>query len=136
MSYDIDKYYRETLNITTQPKEKKKLKGWKALANGGYDHQFFDNTKLDALDEKEQTWLNFQQNQEEFLKQNDNQKAAQFSKKDQQQRENLLKQGFSNWSKKEFFLFIRMCETYGRDNYSKISEAFQNKSVGDVSEYA
>ena len=30
MSYDIDKYYRETLNITTQTKEKKKLKGWKA----------------------------------------------------------------------------------------------------------
>lgn len=30
LSYDIDKYYREALNITTQTKEKKKLKGWKA----------------------------------------------------------------------------------------------------------
>ena len=38
MSYDIDKYYRDALNIPTQTKEKKKLKGWKAAANGGYDH--------------------------------------------------------------------------------------------------
>jgi hypothetical protein len=32
------------------------LKGWKAHANGGYDHQFFDNDKLDALEEKETNW--------------------------------------------------------------------------------
>lgn len=39
LSYDIDKYYREALNINpAQTKEKKKLKGWKAQANGGYDH--------------------------------------------------------------------------------------------------
>ncbi len=57
MSYDVDKYYREALNIPTQSKEKKKLKGWRAAANGGYDHQFFDNEKLDALEEKE---LNYQ----------------------------------------------------------------------------
>jgi hypothetical protein len=32
------------------------LKGWKAQANGGYDHQFFDNGKLDVLEEKETNW--------------------------------------------------------------------------------
>ena len=68
MSYDIDKYYREALNMPTQTKEKKKLKGWKASNGGGYEHQFFDNAKLDALDIKEQTWNTYAQNPDEFLK--------------------------------------------------------------------
>ncbi len=38
LSYDIDKYYRDALNIAPPTKEKKKLKGWRALGNGGYDH--------------------------------------------------------------------------------------------------
>jgi hypothetical protein len=46
ISYDIDRYYREALTNGGQPrdpnapppKEKKKLKGWRALVNGGYDH--------------------------------------------------------------------------------------------------
>ena len=72
MSYDIDKYYREALNIPApQTKEKKKLKGWKAHANGGYDHQFFDNAKLDAIDDKELQWITFNLNQEDYLKLND-----------------------------------------------------------------
>ena len=29
-----------------------------------------------------------------------------------------------------------MCETYGRDNYSKIKEAFQNKTLEDIREYS
>jgi hypothetical protein len=29
LSYDVDKYYRDTLNIQTTTKEKKKLRGWK-----------------------------------------------------------------------------------------------------------
>ena len=67
ISYDIDKYYREALT-SGQPKdpnappgkEKKKLKGWRAIANGGYDHQFFDAAKLDSLEEKENAWLAYQ----------------------------------------------------------------------------
>lgn len=121
MSYDIDKYYRDALNITTQTKEKKKLKGWRAQANGGYDHQFFDNDKLDALEEKENNWNVYQQNQEEYIKLNKT-KPPQYTNKDQKQKENLLKQGFSNWSKKDFFMYIRMCETYGRDNHKLIAE--------------
>lgn len=68
MSYDIDKYYREALNIPTQSKEKKKLKGWKAQMNGGYDHQFFDNDKLDALEEKEHNWNHFNSNPDDYIK--------------------------------------------------------------------
>lgn len=54
------------------------------------------------------------------MKNSNNVKPVQFSKKDQQLKEKLLKQGFSNWSKKDFFTFIRMCETFGRKNYFQI----------------
>jgi len=38
-SYDIDGYYRDAFNTNTgQSTQKKKPKGWRALANGGYDH--------------------------------------------------------------------------------------------------
>jgi len=49
-NYDIDNYYRKAFNTNgpLQPgKEKKKLKGWRSQANGGYDHQFFDFKRLD-----------------------------------------------------------------------------------------
>jgi len=40
-------------------KEKKKLKGWRLMANGGYDHQFLNVEKLDILDEKERKWKKY-----------------------------------------------------------------------------
>jgi len=49
-NYDIDNYYRKAFNTqapNANPKEKKKLKGWRSIANGGYDHQFFDMKRLD-----------------------------------------------------------------------------------------
>ncbi len=44
--------------------------------------------------------------------------------------------GFSNWSKKDFFMFIRQCETYGRGDYESIKHAFPTKSVEDVRVYS
>jgi hypothetical protein len=113
------------------------LKGWKSQANGGYDHQFFDNEKLDALEEKERNWNVYNANPEEYMKNPEiKDKPPQFTKKDQQQKENLMKKGFSNWSKKDFFTYIRMCETFGRDNYAKIAEGLLSKSIEDIKEYS
>ena len=38
VSYDIDGYYKDFFRTPGSGKPKKKPKGWKALANGGYDH--------------------------------------------------------------------------------------------------
>lgn len=59
-------------------------------------------------------------------------KPPPFTKKDQSLKETLVKQGFSNWSKKEFFYYIRLCETFGRDAYAKIAENLPNKTIQDV----
>lgn len=141
LSYDIDKYYRDTLNAPSgQPgKEKKKLKGWRALCGGGYDHQFFDIAKLDALEAKENLWTAYvaAPNQEEHLKQLGLEKApATFTKKDMTTKAQLMQSGFGNWSKKDFFLFIRQCETFGRADYPRIASGFFNKSPEEVQRYS
>jgi len=35
------------------------------------------------------------------------------TEKEKKLKEKLLKEGFSNWGKKEFFSFISLCERYG-----------------------
>jgi hypothetical protein len=50
-TYDIDKYYRDVMNIPS-PKDKKKATGWRHQVNGGYSHQFFNEKELDELEQK------------------------------------------------------------------------------------
>jgi SWI/SNF-related matrix-associated actin-dependent regulator of chromatin subfamily A member 5 len=115
--YDIDKYYQKALNSGTVVKEKKKHKGWRALANGGYDHQFFNVEELNRLQDKEDTYALDNKNQTVCLTE------AEIKKKDK-----LLKEGFSNWGKKEFFHFINLCERYGRTAYERIANEMANKT--------
>ena len=118
--YDIDQYYRVAFNVPV--KDKKKLKGWRALANGGYDHQFFNNKRLDELDKKLVDWKEYEESPEKF-----EEKPEEFTEQDEQEKLALLKEGFSNWSKKDFFLYIKCCEKYGRSNYDKILSEMVNK---------
>lgn len=111
-------------------KEKKKLKGWRLMANGGYDHQFLNVEKLDILDEKERKWKKYQEDASEF-----DSKPPSFTKKDIDLREKLLKQGYTNWSKKDFFHLIRMCEYYGRDNFEEIALQFKSKTIEEIETY-
>lgn len=49
--------------------EKRKLpKGWKNQYGGGFDHQFFDNEKLDALEKKEFDWMQYSENPDAWKK--------------------------------------------------------------------
>lgn len=61
---------------------------------------------------------------------------AMFTKNDQTTKERLLSAGFSNWSKKDFFVYIRQCETFGRKDYEKIALGFVNKTPEDVKKYS
>ena len=106
VSYDIDGYYKDFFRTPGSGKPKKKPKGWKALANGGYDHQFFNNEELDALDEKEKAWKT-------HLEEPSTPPPVEWTQVDQDRRDSLLQEGFSNWGKKEFFQLIACYEKYG-----------------------
>lgn len=125
-SYDINKYYREALNIPSITKEKKKLVGWRQQANGGYEHQFFNAARLDLLDQKEQAWKTFLEAQRD--EESKHAKPDEFTAEDEKVKEQLLSEGFANWSKKDFAHFIRGCEKYFvREQFLDTGEAILRK---------
>ena len=83
---------------------KKKFKGWKGTVGGGFDHQFFDIKKLDELEKKENAWIDYEAKKTEWPE--DKEVPAEFTEVDTQYKETLLREGFANWNKRDFFKFI------------------------------
>ena len=48
----------------------------------------------------------------------------------------LLQEGFDKWKKGEYSLFVQGCMEYGSEEYEKIAELIQTKTVEEVKEYA
>jgi SWI/SNF-related matrix-associated actin-dependent regulator of chromatin subfamily A member 5 len=127
--YDIDKYYREAFNVPV--KDKKRLRGWRAIANGGYDHQFFNIERLDELDNILLKYQEYQETPDEFEK-----PPPEFTDKDESEKQKLLNDGFSNWSKKDFFHYLKCCEKYGRNDYDMILAEMANKTRDELDQYS
>lgn len=53
-----------------------------------------------------------------------------------EERERLLQDGFSNWSRRDFNAFVRSCEKYGRDSLSEIASEVEGKTEAEVRAYA
>merc|ERR1712008_627748 len=54
--------------------------------------------------------------------------AYDLNEDEQEEKEDLLTQGFTNWSKRDFNTFIRLHEKYGRDDIDQISKEVEGKS--------
>jgi len=48
------------------------------------------------------------------------------------EKEDLLKQGFSNWTKRDFNQFVKANEKYGRDDIESISKEVEGKTAEEV----
>merc|ERR1719391_368537 len=55
--------------------------------------------------------------------------AEELTEDEQIEKEDLLKEGFSNWSKRDFNQFIRLNEKYGRDDIDNISGEVEGKTA-------
>ncbi|CAG9329863.1 unnamed protein product [Blepharisma stoltei] len=128
--------YEVNKDLNNQHKKNKK-KGWRALVNGGHPHQFFDEQELDDLDNKEDKWNEFL-NTKTKRRRGDPpvEKPERFTDKDKAQRKALLRNGFLNWTKKDFNNFILACEIYGKDEFDKIAEEIGTKSIREVVKYS
>merc|ERR1712183_794839 len=62
--------------------------------------------------------------------------AEELTEDEQLEKEDLLKEGFSNWSKRDFNQFIRLNEKYGREDVENISREVEGKTPEEVIEYA
>lgn len=59
-----------------------------------------------------------------------------FTNKDEIEKQKLLSEGFSNWSKKDFFHYLKCCERYGRNDYDMILEEMTNKTREELDSYS
>lgn len=62
--------------------------------------------------------------------------AIPLSEEELKEKEDLLSQGFSNWTKKDLNAFVRANEKYGRMDIRSICKEFEDRTSEDVIEYS
>ncbi|KAF3324654.1 putative chromatin-remodeling complex ATPase chain [Carex littledalei] len=108
-----------------------------------HDFQFFNTQRLNELYEKEVKYLVLTNN-----KNKDKDKDAigdaddsdeiidPLTTEEQEEKEELLEEGFSNWTRRDFNAFIRACEKYGRNDIKSIATEIEGKTEEEVERYA
>ncbi|KAH3669516.1 hypothetical protein OGAPHI_001637 [Ogataea philodendri] len=152
-NYSIDNYYRDVLNPNARSgSAQPQFPGVKPLKQAPiYDHQFLPaqlwelydlernyfkkQTKQKADSSKgngtaEQRKLNQQLEQLEI----DHSRAL--TEEEETLKQELLTQGYHNWSRREFYQFISLNVKYGRTAISSIASEFEDKTYDEVKEYA
>jgi len=115
-----------------------------------HDFQFFDARRLHAL--RDQEVAHWQWKQDRVLarraREEDEEGDDELTRKasaagvpplsdaELDEREALLRDGFSSWSRKDFNAFVKACERHGRDDVASISLELGDRSEKEVARYA
>lgn len=145
-NYAVDAYFREALR-TSEPKAPKAPRPPKQPIV--QDFQFFPPRLFELLDQEIYYFrksLNYKvpRNTElgpEAVKvQRDEQRkideAESLTEEEISEKESLLTQGFTNWTKRDFNQFIKANEKYGRDDIDNIAKEVEGKFPEEVVEYS
>lgn len=62
--------------------------------------------------------------------------AIELTEEEQLKKEEMMAEGFPNWTKKDFLSFVRGCEKFGRKNIESIAMEVEGKSYAEVEEYS
>ncbi|KAB5545387.1 hypothetical protein DKX38_013499 [Salix brachista] len=105
-----------------------------------HDFQFFNTQRLSELYEKEVRYL-MQAHQKNQLKDaidvdEPEEMRDPLTAEELEEKERLLEEGFSSWSRRDFNTFIRACEKYGRNDLKSIATELEGKTEEEVERYA
>ncbi|KAB1214044.1 putative chromatin-remodeling complex ATPase chain [Morella rubra] len=105
-----------------------------------HDFQFFNTQRLSELYEKEVRYL-MQTHQKNQLKDTidvdePEEVGDPLTAEELEEKERLLEDGFSSWSRRDFNTFIRACEKYGRNDIKSIASEMEGKTEEEVERYA
>ncbi|EEF45493.1 ISWI chromatin-remodeling complex ATPase CHR11 [Ricinus communis] len=105
-----------------------------------HDFQFFNTQRLSELYEKEVRYL-MQTHQKNQLKDSidvdePEEGGEPLTAEELEEKERLLEEGFSSWSRRDFNTFIRACEKYGRNDIKSIASEMEGKTEEEVERYA
>ncbi|KAM0881760.1 hypothetical protein ACQ4PT_032744 [Festuca glaucescens] len=101
-----------------------------------HDFQFFNNQRLNELYEKE-VWYLMQANQKKDSIDGEYEDQLEpLTAEEQEEKDQLLEEGFATWTRRDFNTFIRACEKYGRNDIKSISSEMEGKTEEEVQRYA
>ncbi|KAI6693106.1 ISWI chromatin-remodeling complex ATPase CHR11 isoform X2 [Syzygium oleosum] len=105
-----------------------------------HDFQFFNTQRLSELYEKEVRYLmqTHQKNQmKDAIDVDETEDVGDpLTAEELEEKERLLEEGFSTWSRRDFNTFIRACEKYGRNDIKSIASEMEGKTEEEVERYA
>merc|ERR1711992_200347 len=147
-NYAVDAYFKEALRTgSNEPKAHKAPRPPKQPIV--QDFQFFPQRLFELLDQEIYHYRNTvgykvplnpdlgvdaKKIQKEEQRKID--EAEELTEDEQLEKEDLLKEGFSNWSKRDFNQFIKLNEKYGRDDITNISKEVEGKVPSEVIQYS
>ncbi|XP_075972859.1 nucleosome-remodeling ATPase imitation SWI isoform X1 [Anticarsia gemmatalis] len=147
-NYAVDAYFREALRVS-EPKAPKVQAPRPPKQPIVQDFQFFPPRLFELLDQeiyhyRKTLGYKVPRNpelgpdaakiqREEQRKIDD---AEALTEEEVQEKETLLTQGFTNWTKRDFNQFIKANEKYGRDDIDNIAKDVEGKTPEEVMEYS
>uniref|UniRef100_A0A060SXP6 ARAD1A10956p n=1 Tax=Blastobotrys adeninivorans TaxID=409370 RepID=A0A060SXP6_BLAAD len=150
-TYSIDSYYKDIMNSKQSgPRLPRAPKQLNIL-----DFQFYPK-RLKELQEKEMNFrrkiigqrMSLHEISEDMLDEGETkeerrkrenkliEEAEPLTEEEENEKTELAKQGFSNFSKRDFTNFVHQCARFGRDNYKAIAAEFNDKTPEEIEEYA
>ncbi|KAM7446810.1 SWI/SNF-related matrix-associated actin-dependent regulator of chromatin subfamily A member 5 [Porites harrisoni] len=144
-NYAVDAYFREMLRVS-EPKAPKAPRPPKQP--NVQDYQFFPPRLFELLDKEIYAYrksIGYKVPRDPEDPQGaERQKEAQrlideaepLNEEEVTEKEQLLQEGFTNWSKREFNQFIKACEKYGREDLDNICQDVEGKTPEEVRAYA
>ncbi|XP_047053003.1 probable chromatin-remodeling complex ATPase chain [Lolium rigidum] len=101
-----------------------------------HDFQFFNNQRLNELYEKEVRYLMQANQKKDSIDGEDEDQLEPLTAEEQEEKDQLLEEGFATWTRRDFNTFIRACEKYGRNDIKSISSEMEGKTEEEVQRYA
>ncbi|CAI0466679.1 unnamed protein product [Linum tenue] len=136
-NYSESEYFKQTMRQggPSKPKEPR-IPRMPQL----HDFQFFNTQRLNELYEKEVRYLmqTHQKNQlKDTIEVDEPEDVGEpLTAEELEEKEKLLEEGFSSWSRRDFNTFIRACEKYGRNDIKSIASEMEGKTEEEVERYA
>ncbi|KAN0064789.1 chromatin remodeling complex Adenosinetriphosphatase [Thecaphora frezii] len=152
-NYSVDNYYRDAMRVTAKPAQPKAPRAPKQININ--DFQFYP-PRLIELQEREtaayRRSIDYkvplrERKDDETAEDVDAERAAEqavidnaepLTEAEQEEKERLAAEGFSEWTRREFQIFIKGCERYGRKAFAAIAAEMPDgsKTERDVREYS
>lgn len=151
-SYSMDKYYKQALSTGGRTADVKPKAPRAPKQVNVHDYQFFPSALKDIQDRetayhrKEMGYkVPLSEGPEEDLSDREAERAAEqaeidnaapLTEEEQELKQKLSQQGFSDWNRRDFQQFVNGSAKYGRKDYASIAIEVDSKSEQEVKEYA